>query len=108
MPLLHWAHHALTFIICYRWWRETQGVDGLNLSLAMANLFVHFWMYGYYAAKSKGVQFPSWVPKAITTMQLVQMTYLIIGINVGYFHVQAISQLIWCVHADGAASKTDG
>jgi len=91
VEFLHWFHHWLTYLVVWKWWDETHGMDGLARYLAGANVFVHFIMYGYYAAKSKNWITAEWVPMCITALQIVQMTYLCIGINLGYHVVPVVS-----------------
>lgn len=65
------------------------------MMLAIANTFVHTIMYMYYGLKVINVQMPSFVAPCITTVQLIQMTYLCIGINIGYWKYEVISAWVY-------------
>lgn len=77
-------HHWSTALVVAMFYSETDGADGLARALSSANLLVHFVMYGYFAAKSKGVQFPSFVPPFLTSLQITQMCYLAWLSTLGY------------------------
>ncbi|CAG7723988.1 unnamed protein product [Allacma fusca] len=82
---LHWFHHAATLLICWIGYEyyETGG------RFMFINLFVHSFMYSYYAFKALGVKISKNVSQALTTLQIAQLAYgVYVASSILYFWAQ--------------------
>ncbi|KAJ1370513.1 hypothetical protein KIN20_032244 [Parelaphostrongylus tenuis] len=67
--LLHWYHHALTFVYAVITYSEHQAWARWSLAL---NLTVHTIMYFYFGIRALKINTPKPLAKFITTIQIVQ------------------------------------
>ena len=67
---LHYYHHATIF--AHSWLMYSQQSSSFVWP-AVINAAVHSAMYLYYAVKASGRTPPKWVPRVLTSIQLVQM-----------------------------------
>jgi len=67
---LHWYHHITVFIYC--WYSYGHPVATGRWFTAI-NYTVHGIMYSYYALRATGRRTPGFIPKFITTVQILQM-----------------------------------
>lgn len=73
VSFLHVYHHCTVHWI---WWLNVRMYPGGEASeAALANSWVHMWMYGYYFLSTLGFS-PFW-KKALTQMQLLQFCFMI-------------------------------
>ena len=61
LPFLHWYHHVTVCI--FTWYALTPDPSALSQWFGSMNYTVHTAMYTYYALRTSGYRFPSWVPK---------------------------------------------
>ncbi|CAG7723989.1 unnamed protein product [Allacma fusca] len=73
---LHWFHHASILLICWIGYEyyETGG------RFMFINAFVHSFMYCYYALKALEIKVPRTISKALTTLQIAQLSYGVYGV----------------------------
>ncbi|XP_023210115.1 elongation of very long chain fatty acids protein 6-like [Centruroides sculpturatus] len=67
---LHWYHHALTLISI--WYLNSNESSSIYWCMTM-NMFVHSFMYTYYAVMAMKVKVPVFIAMTITIMQIAQM-----------------------------------
>ncbi|XP_023222626.1 putative fatty acid elongation protein 3 [Centruroides sculpturatus] len=67
---LHWYHHALTLI--FVWYCNSNEASTTYWCMTM-NMFVHSFMYTYYAMKAMKINVPVYIAMTITIMQIAQM-----------------------------------
>ncbi|XP_023222628.1 elongation of very long chain fatty acids protein 6-like [Centruroides sculpturatus] len=67
---LHWYHHALTLINV--WYANSIEMSTTYWCMTM-NIFVHSFMYSYYAMKAMNIKVPLFIAMTITTIQIAQM-----------------------------------
>ncbi|XP_023210118.1 elongation of very long chain fatty acids protein 3-like [Centruroides sculpturatus] len=70
LTFLHWYHHSLTLVIV--WYVNSTEASTLYWSVT-TNMFVHSFMYTYYAVTAMKVKVPVFIAMTITTMQIAQM-----------------------------------
>lgn len=78
-PLLHVYHHSATLILCLT---QLVGRTSLQWLVITLNLFVHVWMYAYYALQANEHKTIYKWKQTITVLQIVQF---VIGLVVGNF-----------------------
>ncbi|XP_023224874.1 elongation of very long chain fatty acids protein 6-like isoform X2 [Centruroides sculpturatus] len=67
---LHWYHHIATLIFT---WYNIANEASTGYWFCTMNLFVHSFMYSYYAMKAMKLNVPRYVSMIVTTMQITQM-----------------------------------
>lgn len=67
---LHWYHHIATLI--FTWYNAANEVS-TGYWFCTMNLFVHSFMYTYYALKAMKINVPRYISMLITLMQITQM-----------------------------------
>ncbi|XP_023222653.1 putative fatty acid elongation protein 3 [Centruroides sculpturatus] len=67
---LHWYHHAATLI--FVWYFNSNEASTTYWCMTM-NIFVHSFMYSYYAMKAMKIKVPVFIAMTITTIQIAQM-----------------------------------
>ncbi|XP_067131601.1 very long chain fatty acid elongase 6-like [Centruroides vittatus] len=67
---LHWYHHALTLISI---WHVNSNESSSIYWCMTLNMFVHSFMYSYYAVTAMKVKVPVFIAMTITIMQIAQM-----------------------------------
>lgn len=75
---LHWYHHVTVLLMSWLVFVEMAAVGPFFGSV---NVFVHSFMYTYYAAQTVGIRFNKLVPMALTILQTMQM---LVGLSVVY------------------------
>lgn len=70
VQFLHWYHHCT--VLVYTWYgSSSQSANGHWFGTM--NFVVHSFMYTYFAARAAGARVPSWIAKAVTSLQISQM-----------------------------------
>lgn len=69
---MHWIHHILTLV--YSWFVFGDMPSTARWMVNM-NLFIHTFMYTYFATTAMGYRFPRPVNVTLTTLQIVQMLF---------------------------------
>lgn len=82
---LHWYHHITVLLYTWYSYAETSATGRWFITM---NLFVHSWMYSYYALKAMGFSPPKWIAITITTLQLMQMIVGCVIVFVAYLYRQ--------------------
>ncbi|XP_067130296.1 very long chain fatty acid elongase 6-like [Centruroides vittatus] len=67
---LHWYHHIATLI--FTWYNAANEVS-TGYWFCTMNLFVHSFMYTYYAMKAMKINVPRFIAMLVTMMQITQM-----------------------------------
>ncbi|CAG7730023.1 unnamed protein product, partial [Allacma fusca] len=85
---LHWFHHAATVSICWAGYEYYE----TTARIAFINVFVHSFMYFYYALKALKVKIPKKASQVLTTLQIAQLSFLLYGgYSISYYVVQGRS-----------------
>lgn len=82
---LHWYHHITVLLYTWYSYGETSATGRWFTTM---NLFVHSWMYSYYALKAMGFHPPKWIAITITTLQLMQMVVGCVIVFAAYYFMQ--------------------
>ncbi|KAF6108503.1 ELOVL fatty acid elongase 3 [Phyllostomus discolor] len=71
-PLIfvHWFHHSTVLVFSSFGYKNKVAAGGWFMTM---NYGVHSLMYTYYTLKAAKVKFPGWLPRLITSLQLLQM-----------------------------------
>ncbi|OXA45976.1 putative fatty acid elongation protein 3 [Folsomia candida] len=67
---LHWYHHATVCMYCWFLWSTFDPVARYSFAL---NAFVHSIMYFYYGLRSANIKLGTYLPMALTIIQIAQM-----------------------------------
>ncbi|KAM5323661.1 very long chain fatty acid elongase 3 [Glossophaga mutica] len=71
-PLIfvHWFHHSTVLVFSSFGYKNKVAAGGWFMTM---NYGVHSFMYTYYTLKAAKVKSPMWLPRLITSMQILQM-----------------------------------
>lgn len=78
---LHWYHHVTVLLFS---WSCFALSAPLEKYFGVMNLFVHSFMYSYFAVQSAGYKPAKWVAMALTSLQIAQMVAGIFFLWVAY------------------------
>eukprot|EP00118_Oscarella_pearsei_P014772 m.129151 g.129151 ORF g.129151 m.129151 type:complete len:253 (+) comp37962_c0_seq2:45-803(+) len=67
---LHWYHHALTFLLAWKYFAETAA---FSQWIVVMNYCVHSLMYSYYTLRAARVWMPHFLQVSLTVLQILQM-----------------------------------
>ncbi|XP_033355328.1 elongation of very long chain fatty acids protein 6-like [Bombus vosnesenskii] len=82
---LHWYHHITVLLYTWYSYGETSATGRWFTTM---NLFVHSWMYSYYALKAMRFSLPKWIAITITMLQLLQMVIGCVIVFAAYYYMQ--------------------
>jgi len=100
--VLHWFHHVTVLFFTFSC---SAYPSAIHLYFMAVNVFVHSFMYSYYALKVLRVRIPKKISMAITSIQLLQM---IVGVYVTVYGYWAKSQDSSCCLFDRAITIAVG
>ncbi|XP_023238488.1 elongation of very long chain fatty acids protein 6-like isoform X2 [Centruroides sculpturatus] len=72
---LHWYHHMATLIII--WYGAYREIT-FGYLICYFNVFVHSFMYSYFALKAMNIKMPKKFAMFITTIQILQMAWAVL------------------------------
>lgn len=104
VQFLHWYHHSLTAVLCHLQLQGNTAVQWVPMSV---NLFVHIFMYYYYARVSMGANI--WWKKYMTTLQITQFlidlaaVYYCTFYRLGQTYYPELTGGVTCHGTEGAA-----
>jgi hypothetical protein len=83
LMFLHYYHHVTALFVS--WLSTSHDIYGIFIWASFINYAIHSIMYSYFCLSAIEVKFPRFIPMLITSLQIIQMFFLISVYITGYF-----------------------